>query len=116
VASVRNNTASTTSLTYTDPADRCNPYEKVMSFGFMHGSIDHSWAMVFTRCLPSRIQWRGAGHCFNAPFSMIERPPYTCDRLVNQVVEMLTMLPDFCRNICFTRAVSRREACKRRGD
>jgi len=45
---------------FTDPADRVQPFEKVISFRFMHGSMITPGAMVFTRMrLPSRIQWRG---------------------------------------------------------
>src|SRR5882724_1022057 len=70
----------------TDPADRVQPFEKVMSFRFMHWSIDHSrrygvYTNAFLRvfngeCACHRIQ--GALH------HDLNGRAYTCDRLVNQ--------------------------------
>src|ERR1700730_5631190 len=87
----------------TDPADRGQPSEKVMSFRFMHRSIDHSSAMVFTR-MPSFAysMARARVTAFKPPFNMIwTAAPTPAIGWSTRVVDMLTMLPDFCRNICF---------------
>ena len=47
----------------TDPADRVQPFEKVMGFGFMHGSIDHSRRDgVYTNAFLRVFNGEGARH------------------------------------------------------
>src|SRR6266403_937720 len=47
----------------TNPADRVQPFEKVMSFRFMHRSIDHSRRYgVYTNAFLRVFNGEGAGH------------------------------------------------------
>src|SRR5882724_3812049 len=51
----------------TDPADRVQPFEKVMSFRFMHGSIDHSRRYgVYTNAFLRVFNGEGAYHRIQA--------------------------------------------------
>jgi hypothetical protein len=70
----------------TDPADRVQPFEKVMSFRFMHGSIDHSRRYgVYTNAFLRVFNGEGACHRIQGALQHnLNGRPYTCDRLVNQ--------------------------------
>src|ERR1700686_3991682 len=70
----------------TDPADRMQPFEKVMGFRFMHRSIDHSRCYgVYTNALLRVFNGEGACHRIQGALQHdLNGRPYTCDRLVNQ--------------------------------
>src|SRR5882762_8338997 len=70
----------------TDPADRVQPFEKFMSFRFMHGSIDHSRRYrVYTNAFLRIFDGEGAGHRIQGALQHdLNGRPNTCDRLVNQ--------------------------------
>src|SRR5436309_5230585 len=70
----------------TNPADGMQAFEKVMGFGFVHGSIDHSrrygvYANAFLRV------FNGEGGCHRIQGALqhdLNGRAYTCDRLVNE--------------------------------
>src|ERR1700729_1583607 len=70
----------------TEPADWVQPFEKVMGFGFMHGSIDHSRRYgVYPDAVLRVFNGESARHRIQGALqhNLISRP-HTRDRLVNQ--------------------------------
>src|SRR5436853_4957032 len=70
----------------TDPADRVQPFEKVMSFRFVHGSIDHSRRYgVYSNAFLRVFNGERARHRIQGALEHdLNGGAYTCDRLVNQ--------------------------------
>src|SRR6266853_5601775 len=104
VASVRNRMASTTSWISPILPTGCNPFRNSYVSGLCIGVLMTPNATVFTR-MPS-LAYSIASALVTAskpPLIMIcsaaGTPPTACP---TRVVETLTMLPLFCRNICFT--------------
>src|SRR5437016_7748859 len=73
-------------LHLTDPADRVQSFEKVVSFRFMHRSIDYSWSYgVYTNAFLRVFNGEGACHRIQGALQHnLNGRPYTCDRLVHQ--------------------------------
>src|SRR6267378_8396781 len=63
----------------TDPADRVQPFEEVMSFRFMHGSIDHSGRYgVYSNAVLRVFNGEGACHCIQGALQHnLNGRPYT---------------------------------------
>src|SRR5437016_10698635 len=70
----------------TDPAERVQPFEKVMSFWFVHRSIDHSRRYaVYTNAFLRVFNGEGACHRIQGALQHnLNGRSYTFDRLVNQ--------------------------------
>jgi len=94
VASVRNKAASTISLTHRS-CDRVQPFEKFMSFRFMHGSIDHSRRYrVYTNAFLRVFNGEGAGHRIQGALQHdLNGAPTPAIGWSTRVVEMLTISP-----------------------
>src|SRR5258706_1932941 len=72
-------------LHLTDPADRVQPFEEVMGFRFMHGSVDLSRRYgVYTNAFLRVFNGESPGHLIQCALQHdLNVHPYTCDPLGN---------------------------------
>src|SRR5260221_14456922 len=73
-------------LDLSDPTDWVQPFEKVMGFGFVHGSIDHSRSYgVYTNAFLRVFNGERACHRIQGTLQHdLHGRPYARDRLVNE--------------------------------